>query len=392
MPSHIHYIDDENIEHKRVIIRVDYNVSLNSDHSIGNDERIRQSIPTLLSLLKQHNKLILLAHLGSPKGIDPTLSLRRVANDLQKLIPDYEVKLVKDFHDADVFASQTEKQVFLIENIRFFTGEQENYPAFAKELASLGDIYVNDAFSVSHREASSVVGLPLLLPSYGGLLLKKEVETLTTALKEPKHPFVAVLGGAKVSSKIHLIKRLIEVADTILIGGGMANTFFRAAGLEVGKSFYEPSALAEAKKLLVYAEQKKTKLLLPQDVTTGEEVTGNISQTKRLNDITKKDQILDIGPETEALFGSIIAEAKTIIWNGPVGYFENPHFRHGTDFLYYAISENEHALSIIGGGETLAAVSNKEHVDKISHISTGGGAMLEFIEKGTLPGIEALKR
>lgn len=388
----IHYIDEEHLEHKRILIRVDYNVSLNADHSIGNDERIRQSLPTLLYLLKHHNKLVLLAHLGSPKGIDPTLSLKRVANDLQKLLPDYTITLVKDFHAKEPFEKQTEKEILLIENIRFFPGEQENYPAFAQELSVLGEIYVNDAFSVSHREAASVVGLPHLLPSYGGLLLKKEVETLTKALKDPQKPFVAILGGAKVSSKIHLITKLIEVADTILIGGGMANTFFRSAGLEVGKSFYEPDALAQAKQLLHAAERHHTELILPQDVVVGEGFTATEAVSKRLGEIGKKDQILDIGPETEALFGNKIAEAKTIVWNGPVGYFENPTFRHGTDFLYYAISENNDALSIIGGGETLAAVSKKEHLEKISHISTGGGAMLEFMEKGTLPGIEALER
>jgi phosphoglycerate kinase len=307
-------------------------------------------------------------------------------------LPDTTVRLVKDFHEKEVFEKQTEREIILVENIRFFPGEQENYPAFAKELSMLGDIYVNDAFSVSHRDAASVVGLPHLLPSFGGLLLKKEVETLTKALKDPKEPFVAILGGAKVSSKIHLITRLIEVADIILIGGGMANTFFRAAGLEIGKSFYEPAALAQAKKLLVSAEKHHTELVLPQDVIVGDGFTATEALTKRLGEIEAKDQILDIGPETEALFGSKIAEAKTIVWNGPVGYFENPTFRHGTDFLYYAISENAEALSIIGGGETLAAVSKKEHLEKISHISTGGGAMLEFMENGTLPGIEALER
>lgn len=385
------YIDEVQLRDKTILLRDDFNISLDARHHISNDERIRQSLPTIEYLLKEHNQLILLSHLGRPQGVDPKFSLAPVAKRLQEYLPHQHIILVPDLKSlsAEKTRKDNKNDVFLLENIRFFPGEEANSPDFAKELASLGDVYVNDAFSVSHRASASVVGLPHLLPSYGGLLLKKEVETIGHAIAHPKNPFVAVLGGAKISSKIALIDKLIAIADFVLLGGGLANTFLLALGMEVGKSLVEPGEVAKAKQLLSHAEKHRTRLLLPSDVVVGD-VEGKTVMVKPVQMLAKTDRIFDIGPETQASFGQALALAKTIIWNGPVGHFEVEAYQRGTDFLYYAIADNTQAVSIVGGGETLAALTHKEHLDHITHISTGGGAMLEFIEKGTLPGIEAL--
>lgn len=385
------YIDEVQLHNQTILLRDDFNISLDARHHISNDERIRQSLPTIQYLLKEHNQLILLAHLGRPEGIDSKFSLAPVAKRLQEYLSHQRVVLVPDLKalSAEKTRKDNKNDVFLLENIRFFPGEEDNNPDFVKELASLGDVYVNDAFSVSHRSSASVVGLPHLLPSYGGLLLKKEVETIGHAIAHPKNPFVAVLGGAKISSKIALIDKLIAIADFVLLGGGLANTFLLALDMEVGKSLVEPREVDKAKHLLAHAEKHRTRLLLPTDAVVGD-VEGKTTMVKPVQALQKTDRIFDIGPETQASFGQALALARTIIWNGPVGYFEVPAYQRGTDFLYYAIADNTQAVSIVGGGETLAALTHKEHLDHITHISTGGGAMLEFIEKGTLPGIEAL--
>lgn len=389
----IKYIDEHKIKDKRVLLRVDFNVSLNTKHKIANDERIRSTVSTIEYLLKEKNTLILLSHLGRPKGRDESLSLRPVARDLQTYLPHHSVMLVPTIEQLKslLAGKNTSKQVFLLENIRFFPGEDADDEAFAKELASLADVYVNDAFSVSHRASASVVGVTKFLPSYAGLLLKKEITSLSTALEHPKKPLVVILGGAKIDTKIKLIDRLVQIADTVMLGGGIANTFLYAKGYEIGKSVAEKDAVHIANRLLMHAKENNTTLLLPTDALVASSLESTESESKLISQIEAKDLILDIGPETEALYGNRIAAAKTIIWNGPVGYFENPVFAHGTDFLYYMITENSDAFSVVGGGETLSAISKKEYLDKISHISTGGGAMLEYIENGTLPGIEALK-
>ena len=378
------FIDTADIQGKRVLLRVDYNISLNPDHSVANDERIKQSIPTLTKLLENKNKLILITHLGEPKGKDESFSLKPVVADLQKYFPNNPVRLVEDFSNAEAM-KQSDNEILMLENIRFYEGETKNDPAFAKQLASLADVYVNDAFAVCHRSHASVVGIPAFLPHYGGLLLQKEISMITKTIENPQKPFVAILGGAKISTKIKLIGKLIEKAEYVILGGGLAHNFLLAQGMEIGKSIAEPSELEHTKSLLRLAREKHTGLELPVDavVQTGE--------TKAANRLSPDDQILDIGPETEAHYGSIIDQARTIVWNGPVGKFEDPKFRHGTDFIYYAITENSQAISVVGGGDTLAAMTNKDHIEKITHISTGGGAMLEFIENGTLPGIEALR-
>lgn len=386
------FIDQVELAHKKILLRVDFNVSLNPNHSIADDARIKQSVPTIEYLLKKQNKLILMAHLGEPEKRSHDASLAPVAKRLQQFLPHYKIVLVDDFETDDhKIVEQKPDEIILLENIRFYPGEQANDPAFAKQLAQLGEIYVNDAFSVSHRKAASVVGLPELLPAYGGLLMKKEVTVLEGIMVHPKKPFVAIIGGKKITTKIKFIQKLTAVADYVLVGGGLANTFLASEGLAVGKSLISEKDTSLAKQLLEHAKKEGTHLMLPVDVVVGKALTSKTSEVKKVNAIAPDEEALDMGPETQADFGKIIDEAETIVWNGPVGYMENQEFKRGTDFLYYAITNNDHATSVVGGGDTLAAIANKEYLDKITHISTGGGAMLEFIENGTLPGIEALK-
>jgi phosphoglycerate kinase len=386
------FVDEVTITNKTVLLRVDFNVSLNPNHVIADDARIKQSLPTIELLLKQHNKLILIAHLGEPEKRNANESLKPVAKRLQEYLPHNKIILVDDFTtDSEQLKTQTADQIILLENIRFYPGEQTNDPIFTKQLAQLGEIYINDAFSVSHRKSASVVGLPTFLPSYGGLLLKKEITVLDGIMKHPKKPFVAIIGGKKIATKIKFISKLTVVADYVLIGGGLANTFIAAEGLSVGKSLISEEDIGFAKQLLAHAKKANTQLLLPTDVVVGTSLESTTSEVKKVQNISKEDEALDIGPETLAAFGKVIDEAQTIVWNGPVGYMENQEFKRGTDFLYYSITNNNHVTSVVGGGDTLSAISKKEYLDKITHISTGGGAMLEFIENGTLPGIEALK-
>ena len=384
----IKYIDEVEITNKRALVRADFDVTLNPNYTIADDARIIHNIPTLRYLLKNNNKLICVAKLGRPKMKDPAFSLKVVVEKLKEYLPEYTITLIDDFITADksIFANQKSNEIFVLENIRFYPEEKKNDPEFAKKLASLADIYVNDAFAMSHRVEASVVGVTSYLPSYGGLLLKKEVATIMKAVREPQKPFVAIIGGSKIDTKINIIGKLMEVSNSILIGGGLANTFLCAQGIDIGKSYCEYEKVAKARQLIHLASQRSTTIVLPTDVVLdGGEVV-------RIDKIPVGATILAIGPDTQAKFGSIIASAKTIVWNGPVGYFENPAFRRGTDFIYYAIAHNTGAISIVGGGDTLSAISKKEYLDKITHISTGGGAMLELIEKGTLPGLQALDK
>lgn len=393
--ANIKFIDQELIENKRVLLRVDFNVSLNPNYTIADDARIRKALPTINALLKNRNKLIIVSHLGRPTGRDPEYSMTVVGEKLKEYLPDYKVTVVDDFLSPDKtsFQNQGENEVLLLENIRYYPEEKRNDPELSRKLASLADVFVNDAFGVCHRIHSSVIGLAALLPSYGGLLLKKEIGMIGNAVQNPKKPVVTILGGAKISTKINLIGKLLEIADYLIIGGGLANTFLAAQGYEIGKSIYEYEEKENARRTLFTAAQKHTSIILPEDVVVGrpdDKIVCGI--TKKIEQVQREDQILDIGPETQAKFGSILAKAKTIIWNGPMGYFENNCYRNGTDFIYYSITQNHEAVSIVGGGDTLSAISKKEYLDNITHISTGGGAMLEYIEKGTLPGIEALKK
>ncbi len=386
--SKVTYIDEVDIKNKAVLLRVDFNVSLNKSFAISDDVRIRQVIPTINHLLKNGNRLIVVSHLGRPKGvIDPKYSLSKVVTRLKEYFPKEEIVLCKTPDDV----KRSKKKFIVLENIRFFPKEKDYSTLFAKELASMADVYVNDAFGVSHRSDTSLVGTPKFLPSYGGLLLKKELETISRVVDSPHRPLVTIIGGAKVSTKASVIDKLIQISDYILVGGGLANTFLCAQGVDIGGSFCEYEAVEAARKILSLSKKNRAILELPVDAIVADKDFKNI-ETAKINSIPKGKSIFDIGPETQACFGNVIAQARTIIWNGPVGYFENQSFRNGTDFVYYSITENGKAVKIVGGGDTLAAISKKEYLDKITHISTGGGAMLEYIEKGTLPAIEAIKK
>ncbi len=386
--SKITYIDEIEIKNKTVLLRVDFNVSLNTDYTISNDARIRQSLPTINYLLKNNNRLVIISHLGRPKGIDKKFSLKVVADKLKEYLPNFEISLAKDVEEV----KQKKEKIVFLENIRFFPKEKDFSTIFAKQLSSLGDVYVNDAFGVCHRSDTSVIGPPIFLPAYGGLLLKKELEMISRITHSPKKPIAAIIGGAKVSTKVGLINKLIKIVDYLIIGGGLANTFVNAQGHEIGTSFCEYEAVQQARKLLALVKKGRALIVLPVDAVVAKTKNDKEHEVKKIDNISPEESIFDIGPETKAQIGGILAKAKTIIWNGPVGYFENPAFKEGTDFIYYSIAQNTDAVSIVGGGDTLAAISKKEYLDKITHISTGGGAMLELIEKGTLPGIEALKK
>ncbi len=395
MDKKITYIDEVEITKKTVLLRADFDVSLNKNLTIANDARIQHNLPTIKYLLDKGNKLICIAKLDRPKKRDPSLSLKVIVERLHSYLPDYKITLVDDFLTADpaIFRNQLDKEIIVLENIRFYPEEKRNDSDFAKKLAALGDVYVNDAFAMTHRIEASVVGITNFLPSYGGILLKKEIGIITQTLKNPKKPLVAIIGGAKISTKINLIGKLTEIADYVLVGGGLANTFFSAQEIDIGKSICDYESVEAAKRLLFLAAQKNTSIILPTDVIESNDLDSiHGERLRNINNISRDYYIADIGPETEARFGAVIAQAKTIIWNGPMGYIENPLFMRGTDFIYYSITQNQNAVSLVGGGDTLSAISKKEFLDKITHISTGGGAMLEFIEKGTLPGIEALKR
>jgi len=392
----ISYIDQTDITNKRVLFRADFDVSLNDNYTIADDVRIQHQLPSIKYLLERQNRIICVAKLGRPKGRDPKLSMQVVVDRLQTYLPHINVRLIPDFltEDTRTFENQQSDTLFVLENIRFYPEEKNNDPVFAEKLAMLGDVYVNDGFAVCHRNEASVVGVPRYLPAYGGLLLHKELDMITKAIEHPQKPLVTIIGGAKVSTKIMLISKLIERADYVLLGGGLANPFFKAQGYAIGNSICEDDMVEQAKQLLALAGQKNTMITLPTDVLVGNAKDGEKGgMVKKIGEaIPDNLAILDIGPETMARFGAIIAKAKTIVWNGPVGLFENSQYRKGTDFMYYAIAHNPEATSIVGGGDTLAAISHKDYLDTITHISTGGGAMLELIEKGTLPGIEALKR
>lgn len=392
--SDISFIDEVEIKNKTVLVRVDFDVSMNpNSFTIADDVRIRQNIPTLEYLLKNNNKIICVAKLGRPKGRDPKFSLKIVIERLKEYLPNTPIKLVDDFltEPKETFTNQQPNEILVLENIRFYPEEKKNDPEFAKKLANLADVFVNDGFAVSHRSEASVVGVTEFLPSFGGLLLKKEIQMISKAIKNPEKPVVAIIGGAKIETKINVLEKLMNVADTLIIAGALANTFLLAQGKNIGASLAEPEQTEVAKNILAKAAEKKITVLLPFDCVIGDpQELEHGGKVCKVSEVPADGQILDIGPETKARMGTIIAKAKTIIWNGPIGYFENPHYRQGTDFVYYVITENSEAISVLGGGDTLAAIKKKEYLEKITHISTGGGAMLEFIEKGSLPGIDAL--
>lgn len=385
-------VGDIAVANKAVLVRVDYNVSIKNG-IVADDTRIRQSLSTIKHILSHKPKrVVLVSHLGDPEGKDEKYTLQPVANHLASLLG-RPVRLVKDYTLANVqkeLVKYVEGEVIMLENVRFYRGETLNSHSFSKKLASLGDIFVNDAFGSCHRAHASVVGVADYLPAVAGLLLEREVEIIGKTLEKPQPPFIVVLGGAKATTKIPMIERLMTKADYVLLGGGVANTFLKAFGYRIGRSVYSPESVRLAQTLIWRATRVDTKLFLPTDL-----VVGSLTQESKIGEVLRDEiptqlQALDIGPKTQKEYRDIIAKAKTIIWNGPMGANEIPVFIDGTQAIYDAIVANKNAVSIVGGGDTLTSIRGNNHLDNITHISTGGGAMLEFIEKGTLPGLEAL--
>jgi phosphoglycerate kinase len=391
----ITYLDDVEIVNKTILLRVDFNVGIDQyKHTISDEQRIMQAIPTIKLLLQNKNKIILISHLGRPKGkFEKKYSLEIVIEKLQEIFPILKFTLVRDFltEESNTFKHQQNDEIIVLENIRFYKEEKANDKQFAKKLAELGDVYINDAFSVCHREDASVTGLPKLLTSYGGLLLKKEVTALKKILQSPKKPVLAIVGGSKIDTKIKVLERLLDLADNLFVGGALGNTLLHAKGVDIKNSLYEQNCIDMAKFLLEKSEKLGKKILLPVDCVYEDKNIINTSTVSDLESLPKDKAIFDIGPKTILMLNDLIEKSKTIIWNGPLGFFENQLFRNGTISVFESIANSRDKISVIGGGDTINAISGLKQ-NNITHISTGGGAMLEFIEKGTLPGIEALKK
>lgn len=382
---------DASVADKRVLVRVDFNVPLDGTR-ITDDTRIRAALPTIRYLLDQHAKVILCSHLGRPKGsVNAKYSLAPVAERLSDLIG-LPVTLAGDVVGDDAkakSASLGDGELLLLENVRFEPGEEKNDQELAAKLASLAEIYVNDAFGAAHRAHASTAGVAEHLPSYAGFLMDAEVAALGRLLTSAGRPYVAILGGAKVSDKIGVIENLIPKVDALLIGGGMANTFLLAKGVEIGASLAERDFREKAAELIALADARGVSIVLPADVVVSASIDGEPS-TVGVDAVASEQSIFDIGPATAQAFAQEIAAAKTVFWNGPMGVFEKPAFAEGTKAVAQAVAASE-AFSVVGGGDSVAAIEQLGLADEISHISTGGGASLEFVEGRTLPGIAALQ-
>jgi len=387
-------ISDDALLGKRVLVRVDFNVPLDKERRITDDARIKASLPTINYLIDKKAKVILMSHLGRPEGeYNPMFSLDVVAERLAELL-DKEVIFLSDCIGSEVrkkVSNLSDGDVVLLENLRFHKEEKKNDESFARELASLGDIYVNDAFAASHRKHASVVGVAKFLPSYAGFLVSKEIEVLSSLLENPKTPFMAILGGAKVSDKIGVIKNLMNKVATVLIGGGMSYTFLKSQGYEIGDSLLEEEKIKVAQEILKDAEKRGVRILLPIDIVVAdkfsEDANTKIVDAKK---IPGGWMGMDIGPKTIDFFKKELEKAKTVFWNGPLGVFEMKKFANGTNSIAEFLGELN-AVTVIGGGDSASAVRKAGVADKMTHISTGGGASLEFLEKGSLPGVEVLE-
>lgn len=390
-------IDDIELKNKRVLVRVDFNVPFDENNKITDDKRIVESLPTIKKIVSEGGKVILMSHLGRPKGKrDPKYSLAPVSKKLSELI-NKDIKFAPDCIGEDIKAMTLELkpgEILLLENLRFHEEEEKNVPEFAKQLAELGDVYVNDAFGSAHRAHASTEGVTKYIQTcVAGYLMQKELNYLGKAIANPVRPFCAILGGAKISGKIDVINNLMDKVDILIIGGGMAFTFFKAQGLEIGKSLLESEKVQLASDLLNKLKNSKLKFLLPVDVVVAPEFKNDSpSEVVKVENIPADKMGLDIGPETIKLFKETILNSKTIVWNGPMGVFEFDNFAKGTFEIANALAEatEKGAITVIGGGDSAAAISKAGLEDKVTHVSTGGGASLEFLEGKVLPGVAAL--
>ena len=386
-------IEDIEVAGKKVLVRCDFNVPLDENKNITDENRLIGALPTIKYLIDHKPKVILCSHLGRPKGeFNPKFSLAPVAKRLSELLGQ-EVKMADDVigDSAKALASSLKDgEVMLLENVRFHKEEEKNDPEFAKALASLAEVYVNDAFGTAHRAHASTAGVADYLPAVCGYLIKKEIEIMGKALSNPERPFVAILGGAKVSDKIGVIENLLDKVDYLIIGGGMAYTFLKAKGYEIGTSICEDEKIELATNIMEKAQQKGVELLLPVETVVAKEFSADSEPVVVPSDKIPADMMgMDIGPKTIELFSEVVKKAKTVIWNGPMGVFEFPKFAVGTKAIAKALAETD-AVTIIGGGDSAAAVAQLGFADKMTHISTGGGASLEYLEGIELPGIAAL--
>lgn len=385
-------VRDADVSGKRVLVRVDFNVPMQNGE-ITDDTRIRAALPTIEDLLQRGASVILVSHLGRPKGKrTPEFSLAPVAERLSQLL-DRPVKTVDDVAGAEAKTAAgrlSPGEVLLLENVRFEAGEEKNDPELAKNLAALADLYVNDAFGAAHRAHASTVGVAELLPSYAGYLMQGELDALQRLVANPERPYIAILGGAKVSDKLAVIDNLSAKVDAILVGGGMANTFVLAQGRGIGKSLAEPDFVEQARSILADAKKRQVDILLPVDVVVAAAIDADKGQTISVEDVGDDLAIFDIGPETAKQYAERIAAARTIFWNGPMGVFERPPFAEGTLAVARAVAESD-GFSVVGGGDSVAAIEQAGVADRISHVSTGGGASLEYVEGRELPGVAALE-
>jgi len=386
-------ITDIALDNKRVFVRADFNVPLDDDCHITDDTRIQATLPTIRYLLEHHAAVILASHLGRPKGqVNSKFSLQPVAQRLEELLG-MPVQMAPDCVGTPTLAmakALQPGQVLLLENLRFHKEEEKNGPEFSRQLAELAEVGINDAFGVSHRAHASVAGITEYLPMAAGFLLEKEIRFIGGAVTDPAHPFAAIIGGAKVSDKIEVISNLLPKVDTMIIGGGMANTFIAAMGYGIGKSLVETDKIELAKSLIGQAKDQGKALLLPVDVVVADAFAADAhTQVTGLDGVPADWQILDIGPKTQELFAKALADMKLIVWNGPMGVFEMEAFAKGTEAVARAVAASQ-AVSIVGGGDSVAAIHKTGLADQISHISTGGGASLEYLEGKHLPGVESL--
>lgn len=386
-------IKDIEVKDKICLVRVDFNVPFDENGEIAGDTRILNSMPTIHNLIARGAKVVLISHLGRPKFRDESLSLKKVIKRTSELLGKDEIPLfdIDDNNIKEKINNLKKGEVAILENIRFCPEEEKNSDDFAKYLSSLGDIFVNDAFGVSHRVNASTVGITKYLPSVAGLLLEEEIKIFKILVKNPPRPFVGIIGGKKISDKIKVIGKLLEKADTLIIGGGVANTFLKAWGYDIGDSVYEEEMIEVAKDFIWKAMQSKTALRLPKDVVLTDEISKNANYNiAKVYEDFGRLKIVDIGPETLKEHINTLKDSGSVIWSGPIGVYEIEKFRKGNDEILKAISESG-ANSYIGGGDTIAACIKKQnYFNKLTHVSTGGGALLSFLEKETLPAIEAL--